>query len=83
MSIFCIVRKNWLYPPTSSGSYGRHAGRYAKEIWVSFEILKIFYRVNYSGFYFVQYYCNFATILELHFSRLLSSKGYFKVCFEV
>ena len=25
-SIFCIVRKNWPYPPTASGSYGREAG---------------------------------------------------------
>ena len=26
-SIFCIVRKNWPYPPTASGSYGREASR--------------------------------------------------------
>ena len=26
VSIFCIVRKNWLYPPTASGSYSRQAG---------------------------------------------------------
>ena len=27
--IFCIVRKNWPYPPTASGSYGRQGGRQA------------------------------------------------------
>ena len=27
MSIFCIVRKNWPYPPTASGPYSREAGR--------------------------------------------------------
>ena len=29
------------------------------------------------------YHCNVTTVLELHFSQLLSSKAYFKVCFEV
>ena len=47
------------------------------------EIFKILYRLNYSAFYFVQYYHNVTTVLELHFSRLLSSKAYFKVCFEM
>ena len=50
---------------------------------MGFEILKILYRLNYLGFHFVYYHCNVATVLELHFSRLLPSKGYFKVCFEV
>ena len=27
--IFCIVRKNWPYSSTASGSYGRQAGRQA------------------------------------------------------
>ena len=59
------------------------AGRPADKIQVDFEILKILYRLNYSGFYFVYYHCNIATVLVLHFNRLLSSKAYFKVCFEV
>ena len=29
VSIFCIVRKNWPYYPTTTGSYGRYAGRKA------------------------------------------------------
>ena len=46
-SIFCIVRKNWPYPPITSGSYGRQGGRPADKIQVDFEILKLFYK-NYS-----------------------------------
>ena len=53
MLIFCIVRKNWSYPPTTSGFYSREAGRLADEIRVGFEILEILYRLNYSSFYFV------------------------------
>ena len=68
MSIFYIVRKNWPYPPTASGSYGK--------------VIKIFYKLNYLDFHFVQYHCNVTTVLELHFSRLLSSKAYFKVCLK-
>ena len=59
------------------------AGRETDEIWVSFKILKILYRLNYLGFSFVYYHCNVATVLELHFSQLSSNKAYFKVCFEV
>ena len=55
--IFCIVRKNWPYPPTASGSYGREAGREggrpADEIRVDFEILKLIYKLYYLEFYFV------------------------------
>ena len=83
MLIFCIVRKNWPYPPTISGSYGREVGRPADEIRVSFEIFKILCRLNYSGGYFVYYHCNVNTVLELHFNQLLSCKAYFNVCFEV
>ena len=36
-----------------------------------------------SDFYFVYYYCNVTTVLELHFSWFLSSRAYVKVCFEV
>ena len=62
---------------------GLMAGRQADEIWVEFKIIKILYRFNYSGIYFVEYHCNVTTVLELHFSRLLSSNAYFKLCFEV
>ena len=60
---------------------GREAGRPADEMQVGFEFFKILYRLNYLGFYFVCYHSNVTTVLELHFSRLLSSKAYFKVCF--
>ena len=77
------MRKICPYPPTTSGSYGREAGRLADEIWVDFEILKLFYRLNYSDFYFVQYHCNFTAVLELHSVDFRQVKVYFKVCFEV
>ena len=32
---------------------GRQEGRSAYEMWVGFEIVKILYRLNYSGFYIV------------------------------
>ena len=79
MLIFCIVRKNWPYPPNASGSYGREGGRSAGEIQVGFETFKIFYRLNYSGFYLILYHCNITTVLKLHFRQLLSSKACFKV----
>ena len=44
------MRKNWPYPPTASGSYGREGGRPADEIRVDFKILKLIYRFNYSEF---------------------------------
>ena len=62
---------------------GRQASKQADDIQVDFETFKILYRLHYAAFYFVQYYSNVTTVLELHFSRLLSSKAYFKVCFEV
>ena len=70
---------------------GRQAGRQAEsqgsrladKIQVGFKIFKIIYRLNYSGIYFVYYYCNLTTVLELHFNQLLSNKAYFKVCFEM
>ena len=36
VSIFFMVSKNWAYPPTASGSYGRlaRAGRLSDEMWV-------------------------------------------------
>ena len=46
-----------------------------------FEIFKTLYRLDYSGFYFAYYHNNVTTVLELHCSRLLPSKAYFKVCF--
>ena len=45
--IFCIVRKNWPYPPAANGSYGSEAD----EIQVELRIFKILYRLNYLGFY--------------------------------
>ena len=78
------MRKNWPYPPTASGSYGREVGRLADEIWVNFEIVKFLYRLNYSEFYFVYiYHCSFTTVLELHSVGFCQVKVYFKVCFEV
>ena len=70
----CIVRKNWPYPATTSGSYGREGGRPADKIWVIFEIFKILYRLNYSGFYFVYYHCNITTVLELTAFKLALAK---------
>ena len=49
---------------------------------MGFENCKILCRLNFLGFYFVYYHSNVTTVLELHFSRLLSSKAYFKVCFK-
>ena len=62
---------------------GLMEGRQADEIRLGFEIFKILYRLNYSGFYFVYYHCNVTTVIELHFSWLFSSTAYFKVCYEV
>ena len=50
---YSVLWKNWSYPPTASGSYGRQAGKQADKIWVGLEIFKILYRLNYSGIYFV------------------------------
>ena len=45
-----LGEKNWLYPPTASGSYGRgegrEGGRLADEMWVGFEIFKILCRLT-------------------------------------
>ena len=60
---------------------GREGGRQADEMSEGFKTFKIFYRLNYLGFYFVYYHSNVTTVLELHFSQFLSSKAYFKVCF--
>ena len=69
------------YSPTASGLYerkgGREAGRPADKMRVGFEIFKILYRLNYVfGLFFICYHNNVTTVLELHFSRLLSSKAY-------
>ena len=42
---------------------GLTGGRLASKIQVGFEILKILYMLNYSGFYFVYYHYNIATVL--------------------
>ena len=62
---------------------GRQTGKLADKIWVSFKIFKIDYRLSCLGFYFGYYHCNVTTVLELYFSRLLSSKVYFKVSYEL
>ena len=55
---------------------GRARARQAYEIWVEFENFKILCRLNYLAIYFVYYHCNVTTVLELHFSPLLSSIAY-------
>ena len=69
---YSVMGKKWPYPTTANGSYsregGREGGRPANETRVGFEIFKILYRLNYSGFYFVCYHSNITTVLELHFS---------------
>ena len=77
--IFCIGRKTG---PILLLLVGLTAGRQAGS-QVEFKIFKIFYRLSYSGIYFVYYHSNVTTVLELYLSWLLSSKAYFKVCFEV
>ena len=47
-----------------------------------FAIVKILYRLNYLDFYFVDIIA-MLLVLEVHFSLLLSSKKYFRVCFVV
>ena len=82
VSIFCIVRKNWPYLLLLVGL--RQAGRKADEIRMGLESFKILYMLNYLSFYFVNITAVLLyTLLELHFSRLLSSKACFKVHFEV
>ena len=81
--IFCILRKTGpillpLVGLAAGREAGRQADRLADEIQVGFEILQILYRLNYSGFNFVYYHCNVATVLERHFSRLFSSKAYLR-----
>ena len=34
MLISCIVRKNWPYPPSTTGSYSRQAGQQMKYWWI-------------------------------------------------
>ena len=82
------MRNIWPYPPTASRSYGREAGKRAgwqtgRQNTGGFRNLKLFYRLNYSDFYFVQYHCNFTAVLELHSVDFRQIKVYFKVCFEV
>ena len=84
MLIFCIVRKTGSILLLLVGLMAdRQTGRQADEIRVGFKIFEILYKLNYSSFHFVLYYCNVTTVLELHFSWFLSRKVYFKVCFEV
>ena len=57
----------------------RQAGLVADKMQVRFETFEILYRLKYLGFY----HCNVTTVLEIHFSWLLSSKVCYEVCFEV
>ena len=74
--IFCIVRKNWRYPPTASESYGREAGREAgrqntsgfRNFYTSQQV-KLAIRTFISLLITLQFYCSIRTV----FSRLLSS----------
>ena len=50
---------------------------------VGLKIFKYSLQIKLFGLLFVYYYSNVTTVLELHFSRFLSSKAYLKVCFEV
>ena len=70
--------KIWTHTPSASGSYSR----LANEIWVDIKIFKIFYRLNYLDFYFVNVYCNVINNVKSTF-WLFSNKAYFMVCFEV
>ena len=63
-SIFCIVRKNWPYPPTTSGSYGREGGRQTKYGWIS--NFKTSLQVKLFGILFCLIHCYFIAVLELH-----------------
>ena len=62
---------------------GRQASKQADEIQVSLKIFLNSLQVKLFGLLFVYYHCNVTTVLELHFSQLLSSKAYFIMCFEV
>ena len=72
-----IVRKNWPYPPTTSGSYGKEADIIE---WVS-KFLRILYRLTIWALFLISLQCYYS--IELHFNWLLSCKVYFKVCFKV
>ena len=82
-SIFCIGRKTGpILLPLVSLMAAREGGSLADEMRMGFEIFKILYRLNYSCFYFDCYHSDVTTLLEVYFSRLLSSKTYFKVYFK-
>ena len=68
------------YPPTTSGSYSRQADKIL--VFFKFLIFCTCYTI-WAFILFNTYYFNITTVLELHFSRLLSSKACFKVWFEV
>ena len=61
--------------PSASGSYDRLEDK----IWVDFKIFKIFYRLNYLDFYFVNITAMVFIVLEVHFSWFFSNKAYFRV----
>ena len=61
---------------------GLTAGKLAGELGLDFEIYKIFFRLNYLDFYFVDISAMLLVVLKV-FSRVLLNKVYFKVCFVV
>ena len=77
--ITSLVRKTG---PICLALVGFRAGWQIK-IWVYFETFKIFYRLNYLDFHFVNIIALLLIVLEVHFSQIFSNKVYFKTCFEV
>ena len=75
--------KNWTSRPSTSGFYGKLAGRLADKLQMDFEIFKILYRLNYLEFYLVDISAMLLIMLEVHFSLLFTNKAYFRVCFVV
>ena len=67
--LYC--ERKWAYPPTTSGCYSRQGGKPVDEIQVGF---KIFTENSLQVKLLELCHCNVTTVLELHFSWLLSSK---------
>ena len=83
---FSVLEKNQPYLPTAGVSYGREGGRdlgrHTKCRWF-FENLKFCTGKAIRAFilFVITAMLRCTTVLELHFSRLLSSKAHFKVYF--
>ena len=79
-SITFVVRKNWAYPPSDSGSYRREGGREGDKIWVDFKSFKILELYN---VFLEKWGRGINKAFPMHFSCFSSGKAYYKVCFEV